>query len=1106
MQIDAGGLIVGHGMIMAGPVGSFGNIVDNGGPGAGFEAKEGTLVVLANVSGHGQATIDQNATLELGGSFDGTVTFNGGYETTLKLDQPNPGQFTGTLAGLNIGDTIDLVGAPSIAHTQISGSTLTITFSDATQAAWQYHLSGNYQTDCFTIRQLPNGDTGLTLEPVSASITTGTGVPGSGYGNPYVDSLVEGWAKWNVNSGPITYWFGTQPDVQPAILGTGATDAHGEVANLDCSTQVDAWTTQENNDFIQAMQDYASVCGLTFAPATSAANANLTFWLAPLASSPGRVTLGESEFTDHVPDGHLWEIINDQALLQFSPNAFAYGGLGNETIVHELGHTLGMAHPHDGGFEQDASIFPGVDPNNPFTSTGTNGQNETIYTVMSYAHGWLGAPPFTLTDHDHGDQGALGAFDIAAMQTLYGLNNSHNPGDDTYTLPQANAAGSGWSCIWDTGGNNTISNAGSNLNCTIILRPAPLTGAFAGRYPSWAYAGQPNGADYAPIQGGFTIANGTVIQNAVGGEGNDVLIGGSANVAYTFTGGGGNDRIIGGAGNQNTAVYSGPETDYSWSQTSHDGSWTITDNRPGSPDGTDTLQNVQDLKFADAIFILPLTGPSITIFPINNDDVLTAAQAQSPLTISGIASVAGQVTVTLNGRNYFGNVDVSGGRSVTVPTTDLTPSVLPTGVYTVTAGIQDQIGNNAQATEKLTVENTLGAVATWAAGVSGDFATAANWTPAGVPGSGTDVQISPSGTYTVTSTANETVNSLTTPAGATLLISAGTFTISNGTHSGANAGTILVGAGASLVLNGAVANSGLIEALAGNVSINGGPVTGSGLLKVGSGGSVNATGNGYVFHGAGGSESMVGNGNLDQAFSDSGNAQLYFTGNQNQLYGGSMSDWLGVSGNSNALAGGGAGNDWMGATGNSNTLAAGSGNPTLFAVGVGNFLYAGSGQAWEGISGNQNQIFGGPAADWMGASGINNAIAGGSGNSTLFAAGSSNTLSGGSGSDFIGVSGNGNFLYGGSGNCYIAATGSGNTLNPNGAGSDSSLPRPTPTITTRSSTIRAMATSPSTISCRRSAIRSRLQDSASPTLRNSCPMSGRAPTAASCSISEAPRT
>ena len=81
----------------------------------------------------------------------------------------------------------------------------------------------------------------------------------------------------------------------------------------------------------------------------------------------------------------------------------------------------------------------------------------------------------------------------------------------------------------------------------------------------------------------------------------------------TFTGGAGNDFIDGKAGDD-TAVYSGDRTAYAIS-TDRAGLTTVQDLRPGSPDGTDTLVNVEHLRFADQTFDLrganhaPVTSP-----------------------------------------------------------------------------------------------------------------------------------------------------------------------------------------------------------------------------------------------------------------------------------------------------------------------------------------------------------------------------------------------------------------------------------------------------------------------------------------------------------------
>ena len=74
-----------------------------------------------------------------------------------------------------------------------------------------------------------------------------------------------------------------------------------------------------------------------------------------------------------------------------------------------------------------------------------------------------------------------------------------------------------------------------------------------------------------------------------------MLIGGSAN--DTLTGGAGNDTIDGGAGTATRSLSAGraPTTRSRWPARPI----TITDNRGGSPDGTDTVTNVENFQFSD---------------------------------------------------------------------------------------------------------------------------------------------------------------------------------------------------------------------------------------------------------------------------------------------------------------------------------------------------------------------------------------------------------------------------------------------------------------------------------------------------------------------------
>jgi Ca2+-binding RTX toxin-like protein len=90
--------------------------------------------------------------------------------------------------------------------------------------------------------------------------------------------------------------------------------------------------------------------------------------------------------------------------------------------------------------------------------------------------------------------------------------------------------------------------------------------------------------------------NDTVIQLPVtnfisGSSGNDTLVATSAN-----------DQIDGGAGSD-TVEFRGASANFSWTQ-GGDGSWTVKDLRAGSPEGTDTLKNVELLKFTDKLILL----------------------------------------------------------------------------------------------------------------------------------------------------------------------------------------------------------------------------------------------------------------------------------------------------------------------------------------------------------------------------------------------------------------------------------------------------------------------------------------------------------------------
>jgi Ca2+-binding RTX toxin-like protein len=351
--------------------------------------------------------------------------------------------------------------------------------------------------------------TGREVDPTMAVKNDATQGVGDGQptGNIYLDAIIDG-SRWT--GGAVYYFF-----------------AEGD-PNGDLGFNGHAWQQNDKDAFLNAIQAYENVCMIDYEPAANVSDANILWFKGSDSDLDGN--LGWHDF----PDGEfaqLYGAFNDDPS-DWDATKLTPGGDAFDTIIHELGHGLGLAHPHDGGIETDATIFPGATA----FGIGTNGLNQSIWTIMSYNPGWTGSPSHTL---DYGQPLTPMAFDIAALQVLYGANTTFKNGSDTYLLPTANAAGTGWTCLWDTGGTDTISGASATKAVTIDLEAAtldPSAGIHAGGYVSWQTG----------IAGGFTIAKGVVIENAIGGSASDAITGNEKD--NTLDGGDGNDTINGLAG------------------------------------------------------------------------------------------------------------------------------------------------------------------------------------------------------------------------------------------------------------------------------------------------------------------------------------------------------------------------------------------------------------------------------------------------------------------------------------------------------------------------------------------------------------------------------
>ena len=364
-------------------------------------------------------------------------------------------------------------------------------------------------------------------------------IPGSGYGNPYVDSLIWGGNMWDQSQEPILISLAGENDYDEAV------QVHGEINYLHSSAARGVWYPETTALMVDVLGLFTSVANIRLAEAATVSDANIALWWYPLEF--GVSGWHESPDTIHPTEQQShqrWGIFNS-----FFADAWRekqFGGAGRATMIQELAIGFGLAHPYDGGTRSDATKFPGV---NGADDLGAYGFNQSVYTVLSSNNGLSTTPDGGLK---WGNQGGLGAFDIASLQTLYGANMTTATGNDTYTLPTKNDRGTGWMSIWDAGGTDTISAAGSTAGVTIDLHAATLAPNDPG---AGGYVSQQKG-----IAGGFTIANGVVIENATGSAFDDVLIGNSA--ANTLNGGAGNDTYYVDSPNDVVIDASGVDTVY----------------------------------------------------------------------------------------------------------------------------------------------------------------------------------------------------------------------------------------------------------------------------------------------------------------------------------------------------------------------------------------------------------------------------------------------------------------------------------------------------------------------------------------------------------------
>jgi serralysin len=267
--------------------------------------------------------------------------------------------------------------------------------------------------------------------------------------------------------------------------------------------------------------------------------------------------------------------ININSLANFI--SYEPGSAGWFFVVHEIGHVLGLKHPHDDGGTGRPT----------FHELGWIDLDIDYMTVMSYNDDYN----YNLRLYDPATPMIL---DVLALQYLYGKNISSNAGDTNFTINNLNA----YLTIWDASGSDLIDQSSAGEGWYISLPNTQLTelvdtkagvglplsdiNLAAPRSLAWLAGDIENvlGSRFADHIYGNDLSN-----NINGYVGDDLIDGGA-----------GNDSLDGGPGTD-LAMFSGLQSAYRFALESN----TLI---VSGPDGTDTLTNVEGLRFGDAAPVL----------------------------------------------------------------------------------------------------------------------------------------------------------------------------------------------------------------------------------------------------------------------------------------------------------------------------------------------------------------------------------------------------------------------------------------------------------------------------------------------------------------------
>ena len=349
----------------------------------------------------------------------------------------------------------------------------------------------------------------------------------------------------------------------------------------------------------------------------------------------------------------------------YAPDATQSQNFNYFAAIHEIGHAIGLSHPFDASSADGTKLDPSVD--------------NFRKSVMSYVQSDRNLKFYYEDDGSNAHVKIMASspmlLDVEAVQYLYGREDDPSKSTDTtlaFTPTNSNGMYERIHTVVDAGGLDTFDASAFSRNSNINLSPGTFSSLgnysvddqvsdllarnlgtttywddtieFFDAQASVANSYYPEVSRTAIFTGeeNVGIGVGTLIENAVGGSGNDTITGNDLD--NYLTGGQGEDTLDGGAG-YDVAIYNGAKSEFTITDLGN-GSYTVAhSSSSGANEGTDTLARIEVARFSSGDgtyqyydFDTQIVAESSSLAISRSDFIAPSYQPDLP-TVGGIVAI-----------------------------------------------------------------------------------------------------------------------------------------------------------------------------------------------------------------------------------------------------------------------------------------------------------------------------------------------------------------------------------------------------------------------------------------------------------------------------------